>query len=199
MLNENNNSNTNNSDFQAEIENKTDIISQNEIDGSSSNTDLTSSENNNDCSVTESKYLEENNECTKEDKPVEETASVSIDNTYTNSDTESVDNENKNCTLDHKKDDKLKNLSYGCIPFILTAIVISLFNIGRVRQPLSFLFLALGLLELAITYFIRSKKVATSCGCKKCIHQSKALFKYALFYGIATLGLLGVFIYFLVV
>ena len=57
MLNENNNSNTNNSDFQAEIENKTDIISQNEIDGSSSNTDLTSSENNNDCSVTESKYL----------------------------------------------------------------------------------------------------------------------------------------------
>lgn len=102
------------------------------------------------------------------------------------------------CKLDKTKDEKLKNLNFICVPFILASIVISLFNIGKVRYPLSFLFLALGLLALSITSFIRSKIIAKTCDCKQCAHQSRATMKFSFFYGFAALGLLGVFIYFLV-
>ena len=108
-------------------------------------------------------------------------------------------NENKHCTLDRKKDEKLKNLSFICIPFILAAIVISLFNIGKVRQPLSFLLLAIGLIALAISNFIRSKIISKSCSCKDCLHQSKSSFKYSILYGIASLGFFGFFIYYIAV
>ena len=101
--------------------------------------------------------------------------------------------------LEANKDEKLKNLSFICIPFILAAIVISLFNIGKVRQPLSFLLLAIGLIALAISNFIRSKIISKSCSCKDCLHQSKSSFKYSILYGIASLGFLGTFIYYIAV
>lgn len=105
---------------------------------------------------------------------------------------------NKNCNLNKAKLDKIKNWYFGAIPFILVAIVISLFNIGKVRHPLSYLFLALGLLHLAITNFIISKKIAKVCTCKNCKQQSKSSFKFAIIFGVATLGLLGLFIFFMV-
>lgn len=200
MINENNNLNRNNTDFQAKNENDLEFVTKKEIDDNKENIVLNSSDSNNDCIVTDNNDFENTAENPKENETNEEVVSSDLNednNSEINS--ESSEIENKNCTLDHVKDEKLKNLSFGCIPFIITAIAISLFNIGKVRQPLSFLFLALGLLELSITYFYRHRKVTTSCNCKKCIHQSKSLFKLAVFYGIAALGLLGVFIYFLVI
>lgn len=102
------------------------------------------------------------------------------------------------CSLDKGKYEKMKNWFFGCIPFILASIVISLFNIGKVRQPLSFLLLALGLVELAISNFVVGKKIAKMCTCKKCIHQNKMYIKYAIIYGVAAIGLLGVFIFYMV-
>lgn len=106
---------------------------------------------------------------------------------------------NKNCSLSHKKDEKLKNISYASIPFILAAIIISLFNMGKVRQPLSFLLLSIGLVVLGITYFLRSKFISSSCSCKDCLHQSKNCMKYGILYSIAALGPLGAFIYYMVI
>lgn len=106
---------------------------------------------------------------------------------------------NKNCSLSHKKDEILKNISYASIPFILAAIIISLFNMGKVRQPLSFLLLSIGLVVLGITYFIRSKFISSSCSCKDCLHQSKNCMKYGILYSIAALGPLGAFIYYMVI
>lgn len=106
---------------------------------------------------------------------------------------------NKNCSLNRKKDEKLKNISYASIPFILAAIIISLFNMGKVRQPLSFLLLSIGLVVLGITYFIRRKFISSSCSCKDCLHQSKNCMKYGILYSIAALGPLGAFIYYMVI
>lgn len=110
------------------------------------------------------------------------------------------ENQNKNCNYNKKKDEKLKNImTYSAIPFIIVAIVISLFNIGRVRYPLSFLFLALGFLVLSVFSFIRSNKIKNECSCKSCQHSSKSSLQIAIFYAVVTLCLLGAFIYFMVV
>lgn len=107
---------------------------------------------------------------------------------------------NPNCTFDKKKDEKLKNImTIGCIPFILAAIGVSLFNIGRIRNPLSFLFLALGLLVLAIFAFVRCNIIHKACDCKACKTASKNAFQWAIIYSIVALGLIGTFIYFMVV
>lgn len=103
------------------------------------------------------------------------------------------------CALDKKKDEKLKNLAFGCIPFMLAAIVISLFNMGKVRHPLSFLLLSLGLFELAISAFIRNRAIAKSCDCKNCKKQVRSGKKYALLYLAAAVAMLCVFIYYMVV
>lgn len=112
----------------------------------------------------------------------------------------SLELENKNCTLDRKRDERFKNImTYSSIPFILTAIIISLFNIGKVRYPLSFLFITIGIGILAVCNYIRSVKLSKSCTCKDCVHHSKSSFKYAIMYGIVTLCFLGVFIYYMVI
>ncbi len=108
-------------------------------------------------------------------------------------------NQNKNCKLDSKLDNRLKNLQFICVPFILAAIIISLFNIGRVRQPLSFLLLAIGLISLAVAYFVRGKIIDNHCACKNCAQQSKSCVKFAIIFGVAALGLLGTFIYYMVI
>lgn len=107
--------------------------------------------------------------------------------------------QNKHCKLDSKLDNRLKNLQFICIPFILAAIIISLFNIGRVRHPLSFLLLAIGLISLAVAYFVRGKIIDNRCGCKNCAQQSKSCVKFAIIFGVAALGLLGTFIYYMVI
>lgn len=108
-------------------------------------------------------------------------------------------NQNKNCKLDSKLDNRLKNLQFICVPFILAAIIISLFNIGRVRHPLSFLLLAIGLISLAVAYLVRGKAIDNRCGCKNCAQQSKSCVKFAIIFGVAALGLLGTFIYYMVI
>ncbi len=107
--------------------------------------------------------------------------------------------QNKHCKLDSKLDNRLKNLQFICIPFILAAIIISLFNIGRVRHPLSFLLLAIGLISLAVAYLVRGKAIDNRCGCKNCTQQSKSCVKFAIIFGVAALGLLGTFIYYMVI
>lgn len=109
------------------------------------------------------------------------------------------DYQNKNCKMDSKLDNKLKNLQFICIPFILAAIIISLFNIGKVRHPLSFLLLAIGLISLAVAYFVRGKVIDNHCACKNCTQQSKSCIKFAIIFGVAALGLLGTFIYYIVI
>lgn len=106
--------------------------------------------------------------------------------------------QDKNCVLDKAKYEKMKNWFFGSIPFILTAIVISLFNIGKVRQPLSFLFLALGLLELAISNLLIGNKIAKTCTCKNCVRQSKSSIKHSILYGVGAIGFLGLFIFYMV-
>ncbi len=107
--------------------------------------------------------------------------------------------QNKHCKLDSKLDNRLKNLQFICIPFILAAIIISLFNIGKVRHPLSFLLLAIGLISLAVAYLVRGKAIDNRCGCKNCTQQSKSCVKFAIIFGVAALGLLGTFIYYMVI
>lgn len=103
------------------------------------------------------------------------------------------------CTLDKKKDEKLKNImTYSCIPFILVSIGFSLFNIGRVRYPLSFLFLSIGLGIIAVFYYLRHKNLQL-CKCKLCETQAKSTLQFAIIFGIITLCLIGAFIYFSVV
>ena len=122
----------------------------------------------------------------------------SLDSQNNNTIIENIGQEVSTCKLDKKKDEKLKNLNFICIPFILTAIGLSLFNIGKVRYPLSFLFLAIGLLSLSISSFIRSKIISKTCYCKDCKHQSRVTLKFAFFYGFVAIGLIGVFIFYLV-
>ena len=107
--------------------------------------------------------------------------------------------QNRHCKLDSKLDNRLKNLQFICIPFILAAIIISLFNIGKVRHPLSFLLLAIGLISLAVAYLVRGKAIDNHCGCKNCTQQSKSCVKFAIIFGVAALGLLGTFIYYMVI
>lgn len=122
----------------------------------------------------------------------------SLDSQNNNTIIENIGQEVSTCKLDKKKDEKLKNLNFICIPFILTAIGLSLFNIGKVRYPLSFLFLAIGLLSLSISSFVRSKIISKTCYCKDCKHQSRVTLKFAFFYGFVAIGLIGVFIFYLV-
>ena len=122
----------------------------------------------------------------------------SLDSQNNNTIIENIGQEVSTCKLDKKKDEKLKNLNFICIPFILTAIGLSLFNIGKVRYPLSFLYLAIGLLSLSISSFIRSKIISKTCYCKDCKHQSRVTLKFAFFYGFVAIGLIGVFIFYLV-
>lgn len=102
------------------------------------------------------------------------------------------------CILDKKKDEKLKNImTYSCIPFILVSIGFSLFNIGRVRYPLSFLFLSIGLGIIAAFYYIRHNNLK-QCKCKLCQTQAKTTLQFAIIFGVITLCLIGAFIYFTV-
>lgn len=180
-----------------ESDKKQDFISDNEIQSvetletnESENLDVELEENANDltCEQANNANNEAQIDCIK---------SKVSQNNFADTSTESI--QNKNCKMDSKLDNKLKNLQFICIPFILTAIIISLFNMGKVRQPLSFLFLALGLLSLAITYVVRGKVIDKHCTCKECNQQSKSCIKYAIIFGVAALGLLGTFIYFMVV
>lgn len=128
---------------------------------------------------------------------------IADESTSVVAETEIADNsqdttQDKNCVLDKVKFDKMKNWFFGSIPFIITAIAISLFNIGRVRQPLSFLFLALGLLELSISNLIISNRIAKTCTCKNCTRQSKSSVKHAILYGVGCIGFLGLFIFYMV-
>lgn len=108
--------------------------------------------------------------------------------------------ENPNCLFDKKKDEKLKNImTYSAIPFIIVSIVFSLFNIGKIRYSLSFLFLAIGIGVLAVFSFIRWNNINTTCSCKVCKQMSKSSLQLAIIYTIVALGLLGTFIYFIVV
>ena len=106
---------------------------------------------------------------------------------------------NVECTLDKKKDEKLKNImTYSCIPFVLIAIAFSLFNIGRVRHPLSFLFLSIGLGILSVFYYLRRQNLL-KCKCPVCETQAKTTLQFCILWGVIALGLLGAFIYFMIV
>lgn len=105
-----------------------------------------------------------------------------------------------NCTLDKKKDEKLKNIATAvCIPFILVAIGLSIFYKVSICRPLSFLFLALGLLILAIFNFIRCNIVRKTCDCKVCKNSIKTSLQWAIIYAVVALGLIGTFIYLMIV
>lgn len=182
----------NNTDFQTEVDLKDQDSLQNENPNYQIADDFENRQNLSSSDATQELSPDEGGKIITEETQIN--TQVEGDSPETES-----ESENKNCTLNKKRDERVKNSYYGCIPFILTAIVISLFNMGRVRQPLSFLFLALGLFELAICNFVRSKMIADSCTCKNCLRQSKSAFKYSLIYLIAGLGLLGVFIYFMVI
>lgn len=195
--------NTNNIDFQKEIAQNSDNCKYDASASAEGN--LAQNLENIDCvaddtssSVDIENDLMDNEDC--EEQPTQND-NLKMQNT-TDNEEDNTENElspqDKNCLLDQVKYDKMKNWFFGSIPFILVAIVISLFNIGRIRQPLSFLFLALGLAELAITSFIISKKIAKTCTCKNCTHQTKSAFKYAIIFGVGALGFLGLFIYFMV-
>lgn len=205
--------NQNNTDFQTENANKIekDIANckdneTNSIDETKAETLVTTNEN------AESKTINSNDITSEESElnSLNETIVADTQNNQQVNDTKQLENQttsqdeklddettNKNCSLDKAKLDKLKNWFFGSIPFIIVAIVISLFNMGRVRQPLSYLFLSLGLLELAISNIVISKKISNTCTCKSCTHQSKSSLKYAILFGAAAIGLLGLFIYFM--
>ena len=102
------------------------------------------------------------------------------------------------CYLDKKQDERLKNIMTGVtIPFVLVSIVFSLFNIGRIRHSLSFLFLSLGLGVMSIFYTIRYKNL-NKCTCPVCKTQSRNIVQFAILWGVLALGLLGAFIFFAV-
>lgn len=107
--------------------------------------------------------------------------------------------ENPLCELDKKKDEKLKHImTYTAIPFLLLSIVFSIFNIGRIRHPLSFLSLSIGLGVMAVFYYIRHINIK-KCACSVCQTQAKTTLQFSILWGIIALALLGAFIYFMIV
>lgn len=103
------------------------------------------------------------------------------------------------CFLNKKLDEKLKNIMTGVtIPFVLISIGFSLFNIGKIRHALSFLFLSLGLGAMGIFYTLRYRNII-KCTCPVCKTQSRNIIQFAILWGILAVGLLGVFIYFAIV
>ena len=94
------------------------------------------------------------------------------------------------CSLDKKKDEKLKNImTIATIPFILTSIGLSLFNIGKVRYSLSFLFLSLGLAVMSIFYGIRYFTIK-KCTCPVCETQARTTLQFSILWGVLSIGLL---------
>ena len=103
------------------------------------------------------------------------------------------------CKLDKKLDEKLKNImTLATIPFILTSIGLSLFNIGKVRHSLSFLFLSLGLAVMTIFYAIRCKN-AKKCNCPVCETQARTTLQFSLLWGVMSIGLLIAYIVYAVI
>ncbi len=181
---------TNSTDFQADIDEN---LSNNIVANDTTTTQTQVTTNNENLIASNDKEVVSNSL-----DNINSSIENSIDNQNNSTLIKNMSQEVNTCKLDKKKDEKLKNLNFVCIPFILTAIGLSLFNIGRVRYPLSFLFLAIGLLSLSISSFIRSKIISKTCDCKDCKHQSRVTLKFAFFYGFAAIGLIGVFIYYLV-
>lgn len=92
------------------------------------------------------------------------------------------------CKRDKAKDDKLSKIfTYSAVPFFLTSIGLSMFNMGRVRYPLSFLFLAIAVGILATGYILR---VANNhkCNCSVCETQSKSFKMSFAIWGLVSVG-----------
>jgi len=100
------------------------------------------------------------------------------------------------CGLNKKRDEKLKNLmTYITIPFVLISIAFSLFNIGSIRYPYSFVTLALGLATMTIFYTMRNYYMKKDCKCPVCEAHYKTNLQFAIMWGVGSLGLLGTFIF----
>lgn len=103
------------------------------------------------------------------------------------------------CKMDKIKDEKLKKYSsYISIPFFLVSIGFSLFNIGRVRYPLSFLFIALAVAVLAAGNWLRYINIK-KCPCSVCETQAKTVLQTSVIWSILALGLIISFIVFMVI
>lgn len=190
----------NNTDFQEEIEQNTDT-NLNESDGESQsdnivivdnesqsdNIGVVDSESQTDCNMA----LNENS--TNTDIANENEQTTLVQSQIGQESTQEI--EDKNCTINRKQDEMIKNImTYTCIPFILAAIILSIFNINKMKFPYSFLLLGLGLLDISICSFVRSKKLTLNCKCKNCLKQSKSAFKLSLFLLLTAVGLFIAFI-----
>lgn len=99
------------------------------------------------------------------------------------------------CSRNKAKEDKLsKYFTYGAVPFFLISIGFSLFNMGRVRYPLSFLFMSFAVGVLGVGNYLRylnNKK----CNCSICETQAKTLLMSAAIWGLLSIGcLIGFFV-----
>lgn len=103
------------------------------------------------------------------------------------------------CSRDAKTDEKISKYStYGCIPFFIAGIIVTLFDKAKYRSPWSFLLIGLAVCVLAVGAFMRYSNTK-KCKCSVCETQAKTLRSSAILWGLLAIACMIGFVVFLII